>query len=589
MGLFTKKSANKPVKEGAIASFATSKRFPVNKVLASLDEFDLGLESTAISSDWAVVQADNPQVEAHASGVLLETKDLADLDEAPYQPMSQSDWVRSLNRVQESPFEASAQENGHHETTSREHAETDSDAADSCDPLAHWDDPAYTELNTVTDEEPPGASPLGDGDYTDDDIAVMMPHAEAPIESRSPEDEQRQTLNYLSQPSISESGNELEPAPGVPGPTLANEIDEESFWDMMSDQPSNWHADSTPDPDTSETSAVVAEETPSEHADSFEPWAMGQLTESEPTQSEPAYSAEYSMESLIEATSTSDTANAALVETLQGELDRDAWAELAAPEPEPEISTPQVETEPSEASKDFGQRIRLLMERANQHDTWVPSPEAVASALAPPAPPPITIPLSQTLMAAGTVLIPTHVSTLPTTAAMVIPFMTLPAPRVTPESSSVADSIPVDPIAQTPMPTADQALDAEPDWQTPETTPHALEDSHPYVATLPLETRQSLADEGILVLAGEQIAPDLQVLLVTYEGITALMADNGENAILLKTFEANPLGDAEGQALGFHVYQQAVTGNRVLFTVQAGGWQGVITLDSDEVALQLEY
>lgn len=361
---------------------------------------------------------------------------------------------------------------------------------------------------------------------------------------------------------------------------------------MMNEQPV-WSGDASGEADV--TSEMPVSDSIASEVSSIDQWTQDQLANivdeeasNEMSGDASGYAAEYSMDSLTEATSTSAAANAALLESLQGELDRDAWAELAAepyaePPDDPETSSQEPTiAESVDVSKDFGQRIRLLMERANEQDTWVPNPEAVASILAPaPPPPPIVLPLTSTMMAAGAVIIPQTPAKATAPASFVVSFVGSIAPPL--------------PAPTQPMVVVEPEAVAEPvnetivEDQITEALPPPIQQASAFIDTLPLETRQSLADEGIMVIAGEQIAPDLQVLLVEYEGVTALMADNGENAILLKTFEANPLGDPEGQALGFHVNQQAVTGNRVLFTVQAGAWQGVLTLDSDEVALQLEY
>ncbi len=90
--------------------------------------------------------------------------------------------------------------------------------------------------------------------------------------------------------------------------------------------------------------------------------------------------------------------------------------------------------------------------------------------------------------------------------------------------------------------------------------------------------------DGVAILASDWLSEELQVMLVYHDGVYALMVDNGVNAALLKSFDDNPLLPHNH----FTVTQEAIIGNKAMFIVQVGTWQGIISLESDEAKLQAE-
>jgi hypothetical protein len=91
-------------------------------------------------------------------------------------------------------------------------------------------------------------------------------------------------------------------------------------------------------------------------------------------------------------------------------------------------------------------------------------------------------------------------------------------------------------------------------------------------------------DEAIDIIASAPLVDNFQVMVVHHEGIYALMADNGMNAAMLKSFDHNPLAEDTR----FVVTQEAILGNKAMFIVQIGDWQGIVSLEGGHATLQTE-
>jgi len=98
-------------------------------------------------------------------------------------------------------------------------------------------------------------------------------------------------------------------------------------------------------------------------------------------------------------------------------------------------------------------------------------------------------------------------------------------------------------------------------------------------------TDEDAPEEGLDILASASLGDEFQMLLVHLDGLYALMVDNGENAVLLKTFDANPLSVEDA----FMVSEEAMldTG-KVMYLAHVGAWQGIIALEGDDATIQAE-
>jgi len=87
------------------------------------------------------------------------------------------------------------------------------------------------------------------------------------------------------------------------------------------------------------------------------------------------------------------------------------------------------------------------------------------------------------------------------------------------------------------------------------------------------------------IVASTLLTEEFVLMLVHHDQTYALIVDNGENAVVLKLFDTNPLFDN----LLFEVCEEAqVSESKRLYMVQAGEWHGIIALESDEPKLQVE-
>ncbi len=91
-------------------------------------------------------------------------------------------------------------------------------------------------------------------------------------------------------------------------------------------------------------------------------------------------------------------------------------------------------------------------------------------------------------------------------------------------------------------------------------------------------------EPGVDIIAAVSLLDEFEIMLIQHEHEFALMVDNGETAVLLKSFPSNPLIENDR----FTLTQEAVLGAKSLFIIHVGDWQGILALDNQEVRLQAE-
>lgn len=145
------------------------------------------------------------------------------------------------------------------------------------------------------------------------------------------------------------------------------------------------------------------------------------------------------------------------------------------------------------------------------------------------------------------------------------------------------------------LPDADEALAVpsntplEPqDTVAPEDEPEVLTDLlGDFSQQIELEVPDEASPEDALeILASATLGDEFEMLLVHLEGLYALMVDNGENAVLLKTFDQNPLVSDEPI---FMVSEEAeLETGKLMYLAHVGDWQGIVSIEGDDAKIQAE-
>lgn len=93
--------------------------------------------------------------------------------------------------------------------------------------------------------------------------------------------------------------------------------------------------------------------------------------------------------------------------------------------------------------------------------------------------------------------------------------------------------------------------------------------------------------ESVHILATAELSEEFQMMLVQHGATFAVMVDNGENAVILKSFDYNPLPFPVDPDR-FRIAETAAAGTKRMYVIQVGDWQGIVSLESDEARLQAE-